>query len=166
MATAAGQAPAAPVPLPATPPSDSPATAPTATANPEETGLPAPAAPSPSMAVSAASLEASCNEAIGKGKFKPIIDACTAAFGANPSASLAVRVAQNALERGRKNEAVDWARRAIATDAGFADAYVFLGGAQQELGRRAEAKAAYEKYLELAPAGKYAGDLRALVRGL
>ena len=77
-----------------------------------------------------------------------------------------VRVAHAQLERGKTKKALNWARRAVAADATNPDAWVFIGGAEQEMGNKAAAKAAYTQYLELAPGGKYARDLRAIVENL
>ena len=46
------------------------------------------------------------------------------------------------------------------------DAYVFVGGAEQSAGHRKAAKEAYKHYLQLAPGGRYAADLRAIVGSL
>ena len=39
-----------------------------------------------------------------------------------------------------------------------------LGTANLDLGRNADARAAFRKYLELAPKGRHAADVRALLR--
>jgi Flp pilus assembly protein TadD len=111
-------------------------------------------------------LRGECVKAMGSAKYQQMLQSCTAAFAARPDAEVAARVAQEALERGKKADAVEWARKAIAANPTYADAYVFLGSAAQELGQRADARAAYRKYLELAPTGKYAADVQSLVRGL
>ena len=85
---------------------------------------------------------------------------------ATPLATLAADVAQAALEHGRNADAVAWAHKAIAVDPKLAQAFVLLGGAQQQLGHSTEARAAYNRYLELAPAGEHAQDIRALLPGL
>ena len=54
----------------------------------------------------------------------------------------------------------------MESNADLADAYVYLGGAEQELGNTSEAQAAYKKYLELAPKGRHARELRAVLDGL
>jgi hypothetical protein len=176
-------APAAPVAAAAAapaarPPAPAGATASAAPAGTTTRAAPAPApaarlaaaAPAPAAAAVPAAqadeLRAACTKALGKSKYKDIVESCTAAFDARPVAELAAQVAQNALERGRKADASDWAKKAITADPTFADAFVFLGGAEQELGRRAEAKAAYQRYLELAPNGKYASDITLLLRSL
>jgi tetratricopeptide (TPR) repeat protein len=75
-------------------------------------------------------------------------------------------LAKTEFERGRSRPAFAWASKAIALDANQADAYVFLGGAEQALGHRAAAKTAYQRYLQLSPRGRYAADLRAILGSL
>ena len=70
------------------------------------------------------------------------------------------------FDRGRAAQALSWARKAVAVDADLADAYVFIGSAEQQAGHVQAAKTAYLKYLALAPAGRFAQDLRAVVRTL
>lgn len=70
------------------------------------------------------------------------------------------------LNRGRLSRAGDLADKALALDPGSADAYVIAGGVHQDSGRNREAKAAYRKYLELAPRGRYADELRSIVNSL
>jgi tetratricopeptide (TPR) repeat protein len=160
--------PAAPAPAAALPTAAAPAAALPAAVAPAAAPAPAGAiaalggarpAPSPESQA----LRGTCEKALGGGKFKDVQTACSAAFDADHSAELASQVAQSALESGKKAEASAWAKKAIAANPDFADAYVFLGGAEQELGRKAEARAAYEKYLQLAPTGKFAEDIRAVV---
>jgi tetratricopeptide (TPR) repeat protein len=77
-----------------------------------------------------------------------------------------VIVASAELERGRAVEARSWAKKALDVNPDLADAYVVLGGAEQEAENPAEAKAAYKKYLELAPSGRHARELRAILDSL
>ena len=75
-------------------------------------------------------------------------------------------LAKTEFERGRLGPASNWATKAIAIDAHRADAYVFLGSAEQAFGHKAAAKAAYQRYLQLSPHGRYAADLRAVLGSL
>jgi predicted TPR repeat methyltransferase len=75
-------------------------------------------------------------------------------------------LAKTEFERGRPGPASNWATKAIALDANRADAYVFLGSAEQAFGHKAAAKAAYQRYLQLSPHGRYAADLRAVLGSL
>jgi len=75
-------------------------------------------------------------------------------------------LAKTELDRGRSRPARDWAKKALALDDQQADAYVFLGGAEQAAGHRAAARSAYQRYLQLSPKGRYAADLRAVLGSL
>jgi tetratricopeptide (TPR) repeat protein len=77
-----------------------------------------------------------------------------------------VMLARAEIDLGRAAEAQNWAKKALRIKRDLPDAYVFLGGAEQEMGRPAEAKAAYRKYLELAPTGRHARELRAVLNSL
>ena len=101
-----------------------------------------------------------CDQMLRRGRFKDIDQRCAAAFAAQPSAELAGRVAEMALDRGRNGDAATWARRAIGADGRYALAFVYLGGAEQEMGRPEQAREAFARYLELAPEGQHADDIR------
>ena len=75
-------------------------------------------------------------------------------------------MAEAEFDRGRTKEAAAYSRKAIELDPNVANPYAFIGTLDQTEGRRKEAKANYEKYLQLAPTGKYASDLKALVKTL
>ncbi|MDX2022486.1 MAG: response regulator [Deltaproteobacteria bacterium] len=180
--------PAAPAPV-ATPeplglpkvqlPADAPRPAdpgPVAAAAPAPVAKPAPApvpAAKPPEVVAArteadaqASLEA-CKKAYASEKYKPIMEACGQALADHPQeAQVMVMMAHAELDRGHSPAALKWAKSAVSANPKLADAYVFIGEVEQELGHKAAAKAAYAKYLELAPSGKYAADLRVIVKNL
>jgi hypothetical protein len=173
-------APAVLVPAPAiTPPSPTPALPPAVPTH-EPVAIPAPAPtderlrPSPGQAsigavagpAPTAAFE-SCKKAFDQHRGKEILSRCTDAFAANPqSADAPVMLAQTEFDRGRITQALDWAKKAIAIDAERADAYVFLGSAEQASGHKAAARAAYKRYLQLSPQGRYAADLRAVLASL
>jgi CheY-like chemotaxis protein len=109
-------------------------------------------------------LLAACRQAFTEKRMKDAETACVAAKDANPSSAEACALLGHALfNRKKKGEALRWAERAVAIDPKQADAYVIIGGVKQAADDRAAAKAAYKKYLELAPDGQYAADLRAIV---
>ncbi len=56
--------------------------------------------------------------------------------------------------------------RARALAPKDAQTFVLLGAVYQSAGRKADAVTAYERYLELAPAGKFARDVKGILRGL
>ena len=108
-----------------------------------------------------------CRKAFDQHRAKDVLSTCPQAIDATPqSAELAVILARTEFERGRARQALDWAKKAVALDAERAEAYVYLGGAEQAAGRAAAAKAAYRRYLQLAPQGRHAADLRAVLANL
>ena len=146
---------------------------------PAEIPAPAPVAelkmPSPSLAATGAVAAnrpqddafETCRKAFDQHRAKDVLSTCPQAIDATPqSAELAVMLARTEFERGRARQALDWAKKAVALDAERAEAYVYLGGAEQAAGRAAAAKAAYRRYLQLAPQGRHAADLRAVLANL
>jgi CheY-like chemotaxis protein len=132
---------------------------------------PAAAAPTPTPAAEGevAVLKADCVKAYnkGRGKYKAIVSACAKVLEADSKAAdVMVFLANAEFQRGATKESMEWAQRALAIDANLPDPYVFVGNGEQIAGHRKEAKAAYEKYLELAPTGSYATDLRAVLKSL
>jgi tetratricopeptide (TPR) repeat protein len=108
-----------------------------------------------------------CKESIRERRNKQILALCPAAFAEDGSdATVAVALAKAELERGRFAQATVWSRKAIAVNPDAAEAYVFAGGAEQNQGHRKAAKEAYLQYLRLAPSGRYAAELRTIVRSL
>jgi tetratricopeptide (TPR) repeat protein len=91
--------------------------------------------------------------------------ACTAAKDANPESAEAYGLLAHALfnRNNRRKEALAAAEHAIKLNPKWADAYVIIGGVHQDQGDTAEAKRAYQKYLDLDPKGQYAADLRSIV---
>jgi len=112
-------------------------------------------------------LLAACRTAFVDKRMKDAEVACVAASDANPESAEAHALLAHALyNRNRRREAMTWAERALKLDPNLADAYVIVGGVHQSAGETEEAKAAYRKYLSLAPSGQYAADLRAIVDGI
>jgi hypothetical protein len=109
----------------------------------------------------------SCRKAFHDRRAKDVLETCALAFTQDPrSAEVAVMLAKTEFDRGRSRQALDWARKAVAIDENHADAYVYMGGAEQAAGHSAAAKFAYKRYLQLAPRGRFAADLRAVLRSL
>jgi hypothetical protein len=158
-----------------------PATLPAALASPTPAAVAAPPAAEPASPAAAAveaqpeevpdvappdpaAVRAECEKAIRGGRARQIIRACADAFAADPTAAdLAVAVAKAELDRGRSAQALAWGKKAVGANPNVADAYVFIGGAEQNAGRGKAAKQAYQRYLDLAPKGRYAADLRSIV---
>lgn len=110
---------------------------------------------------------AKCKKAYAGEKYQPIMNACGKALEANPKEpKIMVMLAHAELDHGHSPAALRWAKQAVAADPKVADAYVFIGEVEQELGHKAAAKAAYNRYLVLAPTGKYASDLRLILKNL
>jgi DNA-binding response OmpR family regulator len=165
---AAPPPPVAVAPPPAEPPA-APAVAvaspkPAVPAEPAEPPPPEPAAAPTEAAGDAAQLVDKCQAAFNGGRLKEALTACTAAKDADPASARALSLLSHTeFNRNHPKDALAWAQQAIKLDPKMADAYVIIGGVQQDAGRKGEAKAAYKKYLELAPKGQYASDLRAIV---
>jgi DNA-binding response OmpR family regulator len=180
VAAAPVPAPTPPAPPPVASPSPSSALPPVVAA---ETSPPAPPAASPPVtpapaalppekgaaAADTAALKAGCVKAYGngRGKYKTIVSACLRALEADPrAADVMVMLANAELDRGKTKESLEWAQKALAVDASLPEPYVVVGTAEQMAGHLKEAKAAYEQYLELAPTGPFASDLRQVLKGL
>jgi CheY-like chemotaxis protein len=109
-------------------------------------------------------LLAGCRQAFTEKRAKDAEMACLAAKDTNPDSAEANAMLGHALfGRKKRREALQWAQRAVELDPKQADAYVIIGGVKQAGDDKAGAMAAYKKYLELAPNGQYAPDLRAIV---
>ena len=67
------------------------------------------------------------------------------------------------LDRGNMEKALGAAQLAIAANAENADGYLVVGAVEQQKGHNPEARTAYEKYLKLAPKGRFAGDIRSIL---
>ncbi len=133
---------------------------------------PAPREPAAAQAAPAAQVvpdntQARCQDAIRGKRSKDILAVCPAAVSDDASAAdVAVTLARIEFDRGRSTQASAWSKKAIAANPEAADAYVFLGGAEQNAGHGKAAKQAYQHYLQLAPTGRYAADLRVIVNSL
>lgn len=172
--------PPAPVAAPAVAPAPEPAAGAVALAEAATLPAPAPVAAADSVALtdpsSAASMAgarasdddiAACRAADDKGRIKDVLVVCRKVMEAQPDQPDALlALARAALERGRPGYCLDLATRAVAARPDLADAYALIGTVEQERGRIAVARTNYKKYLELAPRGRYAADLRAVLAGL
>ena len=176
----AEKTPAEPAPLAAAtqveeelPDKSSPAPAPLAAAKQVAEELPVKPRPEPARPLAPAAqavpngTQERCRQAIRGKRNKDILALCPAAISDEPDmADIAVSLARIEFDRGRSAEASAWSKKAIAANPDVADAYVFLGGAEQNAGHGKAAKQAYQHYLRLAPTGRYAADLRAIVNSL
>jgi Flp pilus assembly protein TadD len=129
---------------------------------------PAPAAVAPA-AVETTGARQKCidTNADGKGRARAVVAACRPLLEVDPTdAEIMVILARAEVDRGRFGEARSLARKALAADPQRLEAYVYLGTAEQAAGRVDEARVAYKKYLELAPDGFFARELRAILSNL
>lgn len=102
-----------------------------------------------------------------KGKLKQartILDELLTAHPGHPEALLVL--AQTQLELGASKEALETAKACTQASADLADCWLTIGFLEQDAGNKDVAKNAYQRYLELAPDGKYAGDVTKLMKGL
>ena len=112
-------------------------------------------------------LLARCREATGHARWGAARAACAAAQQVRPdSPDVLTRLAEIALNRGQERIAMRLASAALVADPGFADAYVIVGSLEQGANRNEQARAAYSRYLKLAPSGRFASDLRAILTTL
>jgi Flp pilus assembly protein TadD len=63
-------------------------------------------------------------------------------------------------------EAIEWFQKTIALDSNRAVAYLNLGDAYLQLGKKSEAKQAYQKYLQLQPNSKAAAGVQEKLKSL
>jgi DNA-binding response OmpR family regulator len=149
------------------------AVAPTPTPTPVPAPAPrpgaAPAAPAPAAPVGAAyaDLVAQAQKAYQRGRTKEasrLVDDALAQ-NARGDEAMALRAAL-ALDAGKADVALQWADKALAANADNARAHVVRGVCDQEQGRAADAKAHYQRYLELEPNGDLASDVRQALREL
>jgi tetratricopeptide (TPR) repeat protein len=89
---------------------------------------------------------------------------CRAATVAAPGDAQAhLYLAHALLNLSRPHDALIEAERVVQIDPKLADAYVVIGGIRQDRGDTKSSRQAFRRYLELAPDGQYARDLRKLL---
>jgi tetratricopeptide (TPR) repeat protein len=129
-----------------------------------------PARPEPSVASGAAPIGKpleDCRSGLLRQRSRDALAACRQVFAGDPhSADAMVLLARADLLAGRATETLQLARRAVVANPRHADAYLLIGTVEQTEGRRQEARSAYQTYLELAPLGAHASDVRAILRTL
>ena len=114
----------------------------------------------------ASAAQDACRGAYDLQHSEDVVAKCADAFAAEPRAEIAVMLAKAGFDLGNAPKAFDRAKKAIAIDGGHAEAYVFVGAAEQARGRQAAAKKACQYYLRLSPRGRHAADLRAVLDSL
>jgi hypothetical protein len=108
-----------------------------------------------------------CREAVKKRDAKAVSAACEAALEVDATlARPLLAFAKVQFERGKSGVGATWARKVLHVDNTLADAYLIVGAAEQEARRPSAARTAYQRYLELAPRGPYANDIRSTLKSL
>ena len=127
----------------------------------------APQAAKPAPPTDFAHQLATCRTQFLRDRIREAATTCAAALEANPgSADALTMMAHVELNRGHLGRANELAQKSLTIDPNQADAYVIIGGVHQDSGRNAQAKIAYRRYLQLAPHGRYAGEVRSIVGSL
>ena len=94
-------------------------------------------------------------------KYQAAIDAII-----GPRPEMAYNDAVGAFNAGNADDALKFVKKAIETDPKFADSYWLLGVLEVGQDHLKAAKAAFQKYMELAPTGKKAGEVKDFLREL
>jgi tetratricopeptide (TPR) repeat protein len=122
------------------------------------------AVPPVAALVPAPSARQICKSELTRERVAKALAACRRVVDAEPrSADALVLLAQANLIAGHESETLRLARLAAGIDPRCAEAFLLIGNVEQTLGRKADARAAYQAYLRLAPHGAYAADVRAIV---
>lgn len=102
-----------------------------------------------------------------RGDFNKSVKAYKAALALKPSSVPAHLGLGNAYyELDENDSALVHLEKARALAPRDAQLYVLLGAVYQSAGRKSDAVTAYQRYLELAPNGKFARDVKGILRGL
>jgi len=177
---AASAAPAVPAAAAPAPPAAAPpdqavpgagATAPGAAPAPEAA---APAAPEPAPAVKAARpardvdaeqkrLLASAERKYESGRFQDAISEYRRAIALRSTAPAHVGYARALYDANRSADAMREVQTAISENGSYAPAWLLLGEIHQAQGRPAQARAAYERFLQLSPNGEQARAVREIL---
>lgn len=126
-----------------------------------------PAAPSPADAYAKFLKDAKSYLARGKpAKAIPLLQQALALKPDAEAQDALIAIANASLESGDTSGAIRFAERVIAVNPGNPDSYLVKGAVAQQLGKNGEARTAYERYLRLAPRGRYASDVRSILESL
>jgi tetratricopeptide (TPR) repeat protein len=104
-----------------------------------------------------------CQKAVDRERPAEAMTACEATFHAEPkSASAALLLARAHMLAGHKADTLRLAKQAVSLNPHLPDAYLIMGSVQQASNKQA-ARSAYEEYLRLAPNGRHAAEVRAVL---
>ena len=108
-----------------------------------------------------ASLLAEARKLGRKGKRAAAIAMYEKAVSLNDRGDAAMAAIANIyLDQGSNGKALDWANRAVQANSRNADGFLVIGTVHQLNERKAEARAAFKRYLEISPRGKAAEEVR------
>lgn len=108
-----------------------------------------------------------CRDAIKRRDHKAVSALCESALAADPSlAKPLLALAKVLFESGRAAKAAVWSRKIVQVNSSLAEAYLIIGVAEQEALNPAAARTAYQRYLQLAPTGTFADDVRSSLKSL
>jgi hypothetical protein len=114
-----------------------------------------------------AALVADGKKQLDRGRSKQAVETLEKAVAMRADGDDALALLSRAyLDRGNNEKALAAASLAVAANPNRADAYVVIGTVQQTQGHLTEAKSAYQKYLELAPKGEFASDIKSVLSSL
>lgn len=169
-AVSSSRAPVAVAPAPAPTPAPSPDPAPRREPRrPAPAPTPAPAADEP-PAEDPKAFENALRRGKGmveRGNAKAAVGEFKKALALRPGNATALAELGNAyFELGDNAAALKSLKSAVDADPRRAHTYVLLGAVYQGMNRGADARAAYEKYLALEPNGKFAQDVRSILKAL
>jgi tetratricopeptide (TPR) repeat protein len=97
------------------------------------------------------------------GRFSDAIADYRRAIALRPTAAANVGLARALYDSNRSREALEVLDVAVQADGRYAPAWLLLGEMHQGEGRTKQARAAYERYLELQPRGEAADAVREIV---
>ncbi len=102
-----------------------------------------------------------------KGKYKDAVVQYEKALAVSPGSKAALLGYTKALlEVNRVRDALEAAEKAARIDRNNAEVFLLLGNARQELGMSKNSIVAYERYLKLAPSGRFANEVRQVIKGM
>jgi len=102
-----------------------------------------------------------------KGKYNQAVQRFERALALTPAAKTTlVAYTKSLLEVNRLRDALAAAEKAAQVDGKNPEVFLLLGNARQDLKSNAAAIKAYERYLELSPKGKFATEVKQVIKGL
>jgi CheY-like chemotaxis protein len=158
-AAAPAEAAAAPAPTPA---AAAPVAAPSAVSEPLTVTVPA-APPARNIDADYTRLLASAERNYESGRFPEAVDGFRRAVALKPTAAANVGLARALYDGNRPKDALRALEAATTINRSYAPAYLLLGEIHQAESRKAEARAAYQRFLALQPTGDQAKAVREIL---